>query len=152
MSVHKYEPLQDDGGEIRLLFVHPASNPQDEIFCDLQIVKLSTPPEYAALSYSWGPPIFDKRVTVNGDEFQITSSLDYALRYFRAQEWHILWADAICIDQTNVQERGQQVQIMWQIYVQAKFVVACLGVGKSNSKLAMKLMYGCEFPLRTSKC
>jgi hypothetical protein len=38
-----------------------------------------------------------------------------------------LWVDAICIDQTNLDERAQQVGIMDRIYSNAKTVIAWLG-------------------------
>ena len=39
----------------------------------------------------------------------------------------LLWADAICIDQSNLRERGEQVQLMRSIYQQAKEVLVWLG-------------------------
>ncbi|KAL9618267.1 MAG: hypothetical protein Q9160_006978 [Pyrenula sp. 1 TL-2023] len=38
-----------------------------------------------------------------------------------------IWADAICINQDNDQERGHQVSVMGRIYSTAKRVLICLG-------------------------
>jgi len=39
----------------------------------------------------------------------------------------VLWADAICIDQQNIEERGTQVQLMGMIYWKADRVLVWLG-------------------------
>jgi hypothetical protein len=58
----------------------------------------------------------------------VTLSLFQALQRFRdAATDRILWADAACIDEADVLERGQQVDIMGSIYSQAKAVLVWLG-------------------------
>jgi hypothetical protein len=49
----------------------------------------------------------------------------------------VLWADAICIDQTNLDERGEQVQIMGQIYAQAERVLIWLGEMTEDVKMSL---------------
>jgi hypothetical protein len=44
------------------------------------------------------------------------------------------WYDAVCIDQTNIQERNQQVQEMSKIYAQASLVRIWLGYPNSWTK------------------
>lgn len=39
----------------------------------------------------------------------------------------VVWADAICIDQTNKAERARQVTLMSEIYEQAQEVLVWLG-------------------------
>ena len=59
---------------------------------------------------------------------KLTESLEQALRHFRTKERpRYLWADAVCIDQDNVQERSQQVAIMAQIFKASIRVLAWLG-------------------------
>ena len=41
------------------------------------------------------------------------------------------------MDQTNLQERSNQVQLMWAIYAQASKTLACLGDDSSDSGIAM---------------
>ena len=52
----------------------------------------------------------------------------------------LLWVDAICIDQTNVIERNQQVQLMKDVYSQAKETIIWLGESDRESDLAMDLI------------
>lgn len=48
-----------------------------------------------------------------------------------------LWADAICINQKDIVERGHQVQVMRKIYARAMEVRSWLGPGTPGSALAM---------------
>lgn len=51
----------------------------------------------------------------------------------RYEDWsRYLWADAVCIDQKNMQERGHQVEHMGQIYRNAKKVLVWLWCGEDN--------------------
>ncbi|KAF7513434.1 hypothetical protein GJ744_008728 [Endocarpon pusillum] len=50
----------------------------------------------------------------------------------------ILWVDAICIDQSNTKEQGEQVGMMWDIYQTADCVVIWLGPEGGDSTIAME--------------
>jgi hypothetical protein len=52
----------------------------------------------------------------------------------------IVWADAICINQGNIEERNQQVQTMTRIYQQAIEVAIWLGPEADNSNMALELL------------
>lgn len=71
-TTYEYQKLRDGKDEIRLLRVHPASGFDDPIVCSLQIVRLSERPEFGALSYTWGPPVFDQSSSLDGCVKQIT--------------------------------------------------------------------------------
>lgn len=126
--------------EIRLLRIHPAASIDDPVICDLRIVSLSSKPDYAALSYTWGPPLFDHQITCDGRKLMITGSLHWALRRFRATGWQMLWADQICIDQSNLDERSQQVLLMKAIYEKALTVFVYLGEGSPDSQKGVDLL------------
>jgi hypothetical protein len=67
-------------------------------------------------------------VLCNGIKIIVTANLGAALQ--RVQHSHrtrTLWADAICIDQTNIHERGHHVGFMGKIYERAKMVLVILG-------------------------
>jgi len=49
----------------------------------------------------------------------------------------LLWADAICINQNDITERGHQVAVMGQIYNKAAIVHAWLGDNGEGTQLAM---------------
>lgn len=58
----------------------------------------------------------------------ITVNLRDAIRRFRYKnECRVLWADAICIDQRNIEERGRHVQLMGMIYWKVDRVLVWLG-------------------------
>lgn len=96
---------------------------------------------YEALSYVWGFRKPSHRLIVNGQVLYITSMLYDALRCLRhPKEDRILWVDAICIDQSNVRERGHQVRQMSQIYTGAERVVFWLGSGNKETKCLMECL------------
>ncbi|PMD29386.1 HET-domain-containing protein, partial [Hyaloscypha variabilis F] len=85
-------------------------------------------PEYEALSYTWGSPDQVKAVELNGYPVNIRENLWSALVNLRhAREERVLWIDAICINQADVEERNRQVQLMAYIYSRAATVIVWLG-------------------------
>ena len=121
--------------------------------------------DYVALSYCWGDAGTTREIIVNGYSVHVTVNLEAALRQLRdshrIKQGLKLWVDAICIDQSNLEERGQQVGRMRDIYASAWHVVIWLGVDANDSSLAMTAIryisarMGTEGPLselyRTSK-
>ena len=67
-------------------------------------------------------------IIVNGSNMTVTKNAYLALRDLRCQEQdQILWVDALCINQDDKDEQGQQVQQMRSIYGRAKRVIIWLG-------------------------
>lgn len=119
---------------------------EDDVQCNIHIVDLSSLPEYTALSYSWGddpqddpgqPTIVSALFKAfnptadffrcNGKIFPISTNLYNALRRLRDKSIKYLWVDQICIDQSNIIERSDQVQKMGKIYSGARLVAIWLG-------------------------
>lgn len=68
-----------------------------------------------------------------GKELLITQNLEAALKRVRSEEKVVsIWADQVCIDQNNLQERATQVGLMGQIYSTAGPVVTWLGSDPAN--------------------
>jgi len=134
-------PKLNDPREFRVLELEPSFSPHATLSCKLITTKLtdddqsSGPPRYAyeALSYTWDGQIPDRRVNCQGNDLLITANCEAALLQLR-QRWRrrILWIDSICINQTSDNEKGQQVQIMGEIYKQAKTVIVWLGEGSTE--------------------
>lgn len=84
---------------------------------------------YEALSYTWGESRGLHRIEVNTfSSISVTDNLFGALQHLRYPlQDRVLWIDAICIDQSNVSERGHQVQQMGSIYERAEMVLIWLG-------------------------
>ncbi|KAJ4293099.1 hypothetical protein N0V90_008381 [Kalmusia sp. IMI 367209] len=71
----------------------------------------------------------------------VTKNLLMALKQLRDERQNrTLWVDAICIDQVNIEERGQQVSLMKDIFQQSKRTVVWLGEEDGDSHCAMELI------------
>lgn len=131
----------EEDPEIRLLRVHrPTNFPSDKpLICDLEVARLAGCGAYKALSYAWGDLNETVPILVNGQELQITLSLDLALRNIRhlmQDHSFLIWADAICINQKDKHDRNHQVRLMGQIYSKAECVYVWLGEEADDSPLA----------------
>jgi hypothetical protein len=122
---YEYSCLKPD--EIRLVYLYPGE-PSDDINLGIETVNLDDVEEdYAALSYVWGDATITSTVYVNRHKFQATVNLVGALRHVRQMmregEFCVLWIDAICINQANIEERNHQVRMMRRIYEQPALVI-----------------------------
>jgi len=96
--------------------------------CSLTNASLDEKPAYDAISYCWGGQTPSAAITCNGAPFSITQNLHDALRQFRSPERSVsLWADALCINQEDIEEKNKQVPMMGRIYGQANEVKIWLG-------------------------
>lgn len=88
-------------------------------------------------------------ITVGGLQCDVTGNLASALHHLRKPDSaRRLWADAICIDQGNLQERGEQVQQMNRIYQSADTVHIWLGPtadGSDASLILVRIMWHSKF-------
>ncbi|KAB5523881.1 heterokaryon incompatibility protein-domain-containing protein [Coniochaeta sp. 2T2.1] len=122
-----YAPLVASDA-FRLMILQPAQR-HDPVIVHLRSVSAATSlPQYDAISYVWGNPDETILILCNGLPTKITVNLHAALVQVRSLDVpRLLWADALCINQKDKQERGQQVTIMGAIYSRARLVLACMG-------------------------
>ncbi|KAI0157231.1 heterokaryon incompatibility protein-domain-containing protein [Xylariaceae sp. FL1272] len=100
---------------------------------------------YEALSYVWGSPDKSCHVYVDevdegsvGGSIPVTANLDRALRSLRPRDKpRVLWADAVCIDQKNVEEKNNQIPLMGHIYRLSVRTIVWLGEHSQCSQVAM---------------
>ena len=125
----------------------------EDIYVSLKTVALTqhNPPEYEALSYTWGstenrpdvgvmPSMAALDIKLSG-RLAVTQNLAQALRYLRSPaQVRTLWIDAICINQEDVKEREQQVERMGDIYQSARQVLIWLGPNSHDSALAIETL------------
>lgn len=136
-----YTELNTDQNLIRLLHLGPATSPEDAIRCVFSVVSLDDELLYEALSYVWGEMSDNQEIEIGERRFSVTANLFCALRQLRFQErTRVLWVDALCINQLNLQERAVQVSRMDQIYGRASQVVVWLGNGWQGSDMAMDFL------------
>ena len=108
-----------------------------------------TPVWYTALSYVWGNPALVKTLTCNGKDFAITKNLDLALHHLRRSDVSImLWVDRICINQDDLQEKGQQVNLMGTIYQRAWSTLVWLSEEADNSDDAVDTLLNTKTALQ----
>ncbi|KAH7418989.1 heterokaryon incompatibility protein-domain-containing protein [Cadophora sp. MPI-SDFR-AT-0126] len=116
---YKYQPLISKPSQhaIRLLTLYPAPDPSMLIACNLTHACLEETPDFSALSYTWGITTSPTPISLSGHPHIVTTNLASALRHLRLPDRaRTLWVDALCIDQTNVKERSEQVSLMREIY------------------------------------
>lgn len=134
-----YNPIVGDD-TIRLLEILPGSG-IDVVACRLRTVQFSDAPQYEALSYCWGDALFNMEAYCNGERLAITTNLYSALSHLRNDnKLRVLWVDAICINQADIDERNQQVRLMRQIYEKAEAVVVWLGAEAQYTYLGILLV------------
>jgi hypothetical protein len=139
------DPLQKD--EIRLLVFDNHSSSAE---WSLIHVSLDTAPTFYALSYSWiDESLFPSAeaspqnyIQIDGHSVAIGSNLSAALNTWHSPDFsHIpLWVDALCINQSDILERNEQVLRMYSIYSKAAVVAVWLGPDSDNSALALDFM------------
>jgi hypothetical protein len=124
-----YKPLPRNIDSIRLIILKPHEKNEDKsiVRCELSHVAFGEKPQYEALSYTWGDPNDLKDIIVDGVVMRVRANLYSAFCNLRTDKPRVLWADAICIDQSNFQERTYQVGLMDYIYTRASCVLVWLG-------------------------
>lgn len=102
--------------------------------------------KYEALSWCWGTDAPDYAVLIKYKnktyKKRVRRELGLALKFLRKPaEARTLWADAICINQDDDEERNNQVQMMSRIYTRAKEVCIWLGEDSDESKTAIDFIH-----------
>lgn len=143
MSQALYSSLSLESNTIRLLRILPNENEDADIKCTLFVYPLYDSGRgthrYEALSYVWGDADDSRSICVNGHRLTVRANLHIALSRLRDPVLdRIIWIDAICINQEDLNERGHQVQLMAKIYSKASQVVIWLGEAADNSDRALE--------------
>ncbi|KAH7068229.1 heterokaryon incompatibility protein-domain-containing protein [Paraphoma chrysanthemicola] len=130
-----YTALNEPDKTIRLIRI---LSTEPHVCCELKVVSVETAPIFSALSYVWGDASITDTVYLDDQPVQVTTSLVNALRdvirhwiesdYTDDGDEQWLWADAICINQSNIEEKNHQVPLMAKIYSGAARVFSWLGV------------------------
>ena len=111
---------------------------------------------YEALSYAWGPTYEDGShlshfFYCDSSKLRVTAHLYRALIHLleatanNATPYRLtIWIDAICIDQSNFQERAAQVAKMDQIFGQATKITVWLGEASAGDLGRRELSFLCS--------
>jgi len=131
--MYRYQPLPQiaDVGTTppytRILSLEPGKG--DEPLCGrLDIINVESAPPYDALSYTWGTGDPTNYIWIEGEPIPLRSNLEIALRALRLpSNPRLMWIDALCIDQSSLDERSRQVQYMRLVYKHSEKVISWLG-------------------------
>jgi hypothetical protein len=150
VNVPLYGHLNDRRREIRILKLLSLPQINKTLQCEMTTVSLEDVPKYIALSYVWGDVGDTTEIAVDGKIRHVTSNLASALesiqrRLYSDEETEegplnlpsFLWADALCINQSDDVEKTNQVQMMGDIYRKAALVISWLGRGDEQTALAL---------------
>jgi len=165
-SKFRYEYNQLPPGHIRILILQKGE-PEEDLKAKLVSMPLKgkPPPQFDALSYVWGPPpdshriyIEDKTVRfrnlkgqskwrhainarMGGARMYVRSNLNNALKKLRMSDKDIpLWIDAICINQSDNNEKNLQLLTINEVYSRAQTVRVWLGEANQLSDIGMDLV------------
>lgn len=128
----QYKPFDLESAGFRLALLEKGT--QSQIRCHLVQAYLNDIIPYEAVSYSWESQSTPHEIMIDEKTLSITESLHEALHHLRRpDEDRMLWIDALCIDQTNIKERGHQVNRMGEIYKKADRVIVWLGYLSGNA-------------------
>lgn len=140
--VYHFEPLSNKN-EIRVLHLFPGDH-GEVLSGDIQHVQLGQIP-YESLSYKWGGQAdgLHNFHLQDGRRLPITKALHGALADVRRaspqSQARLIWADSICINQADLQERSQQVALMGTIYRMATRVITYIGPEGDESLSGIQL-------------
>jgi hypothetical protein len=122
---YRYDELPV-GDVIRYMTLKAGSN-DDPLECTLHTAPMCEV-DFEAVSYVWGSDVRDKQILCDGHIFALTTNLFRVLH--RVRQPHAsrtIWADLICINQENLEEKSYQVAIMGKIYSCARRVLIHMG-------------------------
>lgn len=138
----KYRELKSSEKEFRLIELHPADvwsttvrvSLRHGLLCDDLTLAFET------VSYVWGDPQNQDLILVDDTFAHVPASAVAALRRMRLPSaCRTLWIDALCINQSDVKERSEQVKIMGEIYKASKGNLIYLGEVKDDQRTRLAL-------------
>lgn len=133
MPRYEYNKLDETANEIRLVKLLPGVAKPD-IAADLHTIRFQPgkpTQNFEALSYTWGSSEDATEIMIGhlvDCSLQVTRNLEITLRNLRyADRPRVMWIDAVCVNQQDLDERGEQVKRMADIYSRAKEVTVWIG-------------------------
>ncbi|KAI9728295.1 MAG: hypothetical protein M1834_007699 [Cirrosporium novae-zelandiae] len=132
---------------IRIIQLDPALLSSSKLRIQLteKTLSVTNPLRYEAVSYVWGSSSqqrrLDRPIICYEKTLLVTRNCEEALlRLRRRTKPRFLWIDAICIDQSSVRERGQQVELMGDVFRSAERVVIWIGESTKETTRAFEYL------------
>ncbi len=145
-----YQPLEYSNQQIRLLVVRPGR--QDEaIRASFAYTSLARSPsqqtDFDALSHCWGASLDRVNIQFETEDgaamgtISVPPAIERALRQLRNEHTPLrIWVDFICTNQTDLEERSQQVSILGAVYSRARTVHIWLDEDTSGLEAALRVV------------
>lgn len=128
------------GRNIRLVTIQQGSE-EDAINLTLVVKSLDDRVPFNALSYAWGDQKDCLPVFCNEKQMFVTKSLYGALRTLRLRAHiNLLWIDFVCINQSDTEEKTEQVRLMHEIYKKATTTIIWLGEWEKGDDVGFSLL------------
>ncbi|CAH0046527.1 unnamed protein product [Clonostachys solani] len=129
-----------ESGHIRLFCLFPGEK-ADEIRGMILVMPFQEAISYYAVSYVWGDPEQRRfKIYTPDGVLRVQKSIHQVLKRLRnPSESVILWADAICINQQNNQEKANQLQLLPRIFQNSESTLAVIGQDIENESAIEKL-------------
>ena len=112
--------------------------------CHLTAWKIEEAPKYHAISYTWGVETLVGTIAVEGEAtgvMGVRENLeDVLIQLLRFNTSKFYWIDALCISQSGLLEKAQQVAMMGSIFRNAEHVLVCLGPPDDDSEKSMRMI------------
>lgn len=138
----KHTPITEPG-VIRLIKLQPSQDLEAGLKCSLihkslEDCQYDIVDHFMALSYVWGDQTERGTISIDGKPLDITASLQRALRHIRDRDRMLyIWADGVCVNQADLEDRNTQVTQMGAIYSTAHHTISFLGTAEI-SQLALQ--------------
>ncbi|KAF5569413.1 heterokaryon incompatibility 6 OR allele [Fusarium pseudoanthophilum] len=123
---------------IRVLLIQPGVNEATFELLDLNAASI----RFEAISYQWSEGGNQKAsIRLVGEKISINPYLRNILLHLRLEQHiRVLWADALCINQSDQEAHLQQVSIMQRIYSQALRVVGFVGKDYTHASMCFNVI------------
>ena len=127
-------PVRLTRSEFRLACLTASTDEESAPHLTLETYTDNNFPDYEAVSYTWGGEAGDsslcRRIYIGPywDILHQTENRWHMLRFLRPRRGiRLVWVDALCINQQDLVERGDQVSKMEQIYRECQRTILYLG-------------------------
>jgi hypothetical protein len=128
-------PIHDN--EIRVVDLLPGSD-LDALSLECRVIDLNGGHSFEALSYVWGDVHAIRSVEISGHDVEVTQTLYAAFQHLRHPlNKRTLWADQVCINQSDHDEKSRQVVLMRRIYRKCSQCLIWLGDIPSDKQFSM---------------
>jgi hypothetical protein len=126
----QYSPLPTQS--VRMLILFPGTA-EESLHGELEIVDVANAGFYEPLSYVWGDASRTHSITCNNASLGLSANLCHGLQQLRLPDKsRRVWVDQICINQSDLDERNEQLRYMNAIYQNASHVLVWLGKDESG--------------------